>query len=157
MPGEAIRWTGAMRQAWQWVHAYQAEGFHATGALEEYRETGGRIRTADWHTAWHAARETSEIGSWVQRLPEEEGIPRDYYTESGFDWTQDYVIQVQVRAQDKETGLWTDEWKTLEYDDTVSIDTVRSDLAYMYGEIYPWMDEATLDIVDLNLYHRAKR
>lgn len=113
-------WNTPLRRAWQWIVSGVERGLTATAALREYREAGQRIANQTWYDNYRTAFEQLGQRESIREIPRTYTIPESMFTESGFDWREKYVMQMEVQGTIPETGQRYSKWVTVESDELLT-------------------------------------
>ena len=97
-------WTKAMRQAWEFALSTVERGLSGAAGLREYREGGGKIRTADWYTIMREARRAYELPRVIPRLPTTAPLPSSAYVETEYDYHRKYIAVAEFTGYNPQTG-----------------------------------------------------
>jgi len=125
-----------MLDAWSYAVSGVERGMTATAGLDDYRDGGGAIRTADWYSLSGLAREARDSGDLVQGLPFETPIPGQAYATVDLDYGQKYVVTADVNYIDQATGEIVRRTVTVENDEQrtwIEIEHEIEDVTAAYG------------------------
>jgi len=151
---EPERWTSSMAQAWEYIVSAAKQGLGVTESLDEYRGGGGAIRTQDWSTLFHRTEGLTEASQTTLRMPADMYLPQRLYTETQYDWAQEYIAQVRITGKDENTGEWTSRWMTLEFDQTPTRGDLDSGIKDWLGNDSKGMAMLNFVLQEVDLYHR---
>lgn len=111
-----------MREAWTYVLSSVSRGLSGAEGLRQYRAGGGAIRTQDWYTLRRTAQAAFQEAEAISVRPRGLPVPPEAFTETDWDYRQNFVSIIEVVGRDRVTGARVTRTITVESDELLTLE-----------------------------------
>lgn len=120
MSEQTRKWSASQQTAFAFVRRAVTEGTSARAGLRAYRAGGGHIGNEYWFSLYKTAFNIDGWKETIKQVPETYNIRENMFTETDFDFREEYVMQMRVSGYSEEIGQRITKWVTVESDKIIT-------------------------------------